>query len=61
MKRKCWGQIYVSDNALNRKLHEVRRALKEISNVVSIRTLYGTGFVLEVKEVQDSFYGRNAS
>ncbi|MFK7822840.1 MAG: response regulator transcription factor [Oligoflexales bacterium] len=50
MKRKCWGQIYVSDNALNRKLHEVRRALKEISQIVTIRTIYGTGFVLEVKE-----------
>ena len=50
MKRKCWGQIYVSDNALNRKLHEVRRALKEISQVVAIRTIYGTGFVLEVKD-----------
>ena len=50
MKRKCWGQIYVSDNALNRKLHEVRRALKEISQNVTIRTIYGTGFSLEVKE-----------
>lgn len=61
MKRKCWGQIYVSDNALNRKLHEVRRALKEISNRVSIRTLYGTGFVLEVKEESNQFLGRSAS
>lgn len=50
MKRKCWGQIYVSDNALNRKLHEVRRALKEVSPRLNIRTLYGTGFVLEVKK-----------
>ena len=48
MKRKCWGQIYVSDNALNRKLHEVRRALKEVSSIVNIKTLYGTGFTLEV-------------
>jgi len=61
MKRRCWGQIYVSDNALNRKLHEVRRALKEISDVVSIRTLYGTGFVLEVKEDHEPMYGRSAS
>lgn len=61
MKRKCWGQIYVSDNALNRKLHEVRRALKEISNNVTIRTLYGTGFVLEVKENQETYYHKNAS
>lgn len=51
MKRKCWGQVYVSDNALNRKLHEVRRVLKEISPCVNIRTIYGTGFVLEVKQM----------
>lgn len=51
MKRKCWGQIYVSDNALNRKLHEVRRSLKEISHLVNIRTIYGTGFIIEAKDV----------
>ncbi len=49
LKRKCWGQIFVSDNALNRKLHEVRRALKEVSDQVQIRTLYGTGVTLEFK------------
>lgn len=49
MKKVCWGQIFVSDNALNRKLHEVRRTIKELSAEVNIRTLYGTGFILEVK------------
>ena len=48
MKRRCWGQIFVSDNALNRKLHEVRRILKDLSTQVNIRTLYGTGFMIEV-------------
>jgi DNA-binding response OmpR family regulator len=48
MKRRCWGQIFVSDNALNRKLHEVRRILKDLSNQVNIRTLYGSGFMIEV-------------
>ena len=48
MKRRCWGQIFVSDNALNRKLHEVRRILKDLSSQVNIRTLYGTGFMIEV-------------
>jgi DNA-binding response OmpR family regulator len=50
IKRKCWGQIYVSDNALNRKLHEVRRILKEVSPSLNIKTVYGMGFVLEVKQ-----------
>ena len=48
LKRRCWGQVYVSDNALNRKLHEVRRIIKELSTRVEIKTLYGVGFVLEV-------------
>ncbi|MEI8025312.1 MAG: response regulator transcription factor [Pseudomonadota bacterium] len=48
MKRRCWGQIFVSDNALNRKLHEVRRIIKDLSTQVNIRTLYGTGFMIEV-------------
>lgn len=50
MKKRCWGQPDVSDNALNRKLHEVRRALSSLSAQVSIKTIYGTGFLLEVKE-----------
>ena len=50
LKRKCWGQVYVIDNALNRKLHEVRRSLKEISHQLRIRTIYGTGFAVEVKK-----------
>jgi DNA-binding response OmpR family regulator len=49
MKRRCWGQADVSDNALNRKLHEVRRALSSLSAQVSIKTIYGTGFLLEIK------------
>lgn len=48
MKRRCWGQIFVSDNALNRKLHEVRRTIRDLSSQVNIRTLYGTGFMIEV-------------
>lgn len=48
MKRKCWGQLHVSDNALNRKLHEVRKALLEISKHVSVQTVYGTGFSLRI-------------
>jgi DNA-binding response OmpR family regulator len=54
MKQRCWGQIFVSDNALNRKLHEVRRTIKDLSSQVSIRTLYGTGFMIEVKALKSS-------
>lgn len=48
MKRKCWGQAHVSDNALNRKLHEVRKVLQDISAQVNIKTVYGIGAVLEI-------------
>lgn len=49
MKRRCWGRENVTDNALNRKLHEVRRVLENISGQVIVKTIYGTGFVLEVR------------
>jgi DNA-binding response OmpR family regulator len=48
LKRRCWGQVFVSDNALNRKLHEVRKALKDIASDLQIRTIYGTGFTVEM-------------
>lgn len=50
MKRKCWGQLFVSDNALNRKLHELRRAIAELSSTVEIKTQYGKGFALVVHD-----------
>lgn len=49
LKQRCWPQMTVSDNALNRKLYEIRRRLKPISDCVNIRTIYGVGFVLEQK------------
>jgi DNA-binding response OmpR family regulator len=49
LKQRCWPQMTVSDNALNRKLYEIRRRLKPISDSVNIRTIYGVGFVMEQK------------
>ncbi len=49
LKQRCWPQMSVSDNALNRKLYEIRRRLKPISDSVNIRTIYGVGFVMEQK------------
>lgn len=49
LKINCWGQIKVTDNALHRKLHTVRRILKDVSPNVSIETKYGTGFYLSYK------------
>lgn len=47
LKHRCWPSADVSDNALNRKLYEVRRQLKQLSENINIRTIYGVGFVLE--------------
>lgn len=49
LKKRCWGQIAVSDNALDRKVYEVRRALKEIGSRVRLDTAYGVGFSMEVE------------
>lgn len=49
LKTRCWPQMAVSDNALNRKLYEIRRRLKPITDCINIRTIYGVGFIMEHK------------
>jgi DNA-binding winged helix-turn-helix (wHTH) protein len=39
----------ITDNALNRKIYEVRRTLRKLSEDVNIRTIYGLGFELSVR------------
>lgn len=53
LKRRIWGNISVSDNALDRKLFEVRKAIKNVSDTVEIRAVYGQGIVLRHKSFQD--------
>ncbi len=50
VKQKCWGTTNVSDNALNRKLFEVRHALTEIGSDLTIKTLYGSGYAIRKKD-----------
>lgn len=50
LKLRCWGPLKVSDGALDRKIYEVRRALEEIGGETTIRTAYGVGFGLEIRE-----------
>lgn len=50
LKLRCWGQVNVTDNALHRRLHAVRRLLKDVSDKVVIQTKYGVGFLLAVKD-----------
>lgn len=49
MKQLCWGDAEITDNALNRKIYEVRRTLRRLSENINIRTIYGMGFELQVR------------
>jgi DNA-binding response OmpR family regulator len=50
LKSRCWDQIAVSDNALDRKVYEVRRALRDVGSKIEVGTSYGIGFSLSVPE-----------
>jgi DNA-binding response OmpR family regulator len=47
LKKYCWGDFKVTDNALHRKLHSVRQYLKTVSDTVQVQTKYGVGLRLE--------------
>lgn len=47
LKAYGWPNMEVTDNALNRKLYEIRLRVNNLSAGINIRTLYGVGFVLE--------------
>lgn len=47
LKNPCWDHIAVSDNALDRKVFEVRRALADVGSRCAVGTAYGVGFFLE--------------
>lgn len=43
LKRKLWGDINVSDNALDRRISSLRRALKDVGEDSKIESIYGSG------------------
>ena len=51
LKGRIWGDIAVSDNAVDRKIFEIRRAIGDVSDTVEIRSLYGHGVELRNKLV----------
>lgn len=44
--QKVWGGMATSQNALNRKIHEARKAVKAVSDQVEIKSFYGKGIAL---------------
>jgi len=47
LKFSCWHQITVTENALDRKIYEVRKALTDVGSSLEIETIYGEGFILK--------------
>jgi len=47
LKRRVWGKFVVTDNALDRKIHELRDALEGLGSSVQLKNVYGKGFTLE--------------
>lgn len=57
LKRALWGHVKVTDNALDRRLHEVRAALKSVKSEVRIKASYGKGLKVEGPEAQEKAAG----
>ncbi len=49
LKRQCWGRVIVSESALDRKVHEVRKVIKALSKELELKTVYGKGIILQVQ------------
>lgn len=49
LAQKVWGGLTTSQNALNRKIHEARKAVKAVSDAVEIKSFYGKGIALRSK------------
>ena len=46
LKRELWGNVKVTDNALDRKIFEVRKAVKSVSSNMVLQSVYGRGIFL---------------
>jgi DNA-binding response OmpR family regulator len=53
IKRYIWGEIKISDNALDRKIFEIRKAVREVSGKAEIKSHYGKGITLQRKSHND--------
>ncbi len=50
LKRRLWGRILVSENALDKKLSCVRSLLQEVGSNICIRSIYGKGVALNLTD-----------
>lgn len=49
LKRHLWGGAAISDNALDRKIYEVRKLLRDVTDNVELKSVYGEGLKLRLK------------
>ena len=54
LKRKVWGDLTVTDNALDKRLYEIRTALKNINSGVKLQSNYRKGFGLVFGDIVES-------
>lgn len=53
LKYHCWQQVIVTENALDRKIYETRKALTDVGSILAIHTLYGEGFQLAMRKISE--------
>lgn len=49
LKRRVWGSVTVSDNAVDKKIHGLRTAIRDLTESVTIVAKYGEGIALMVE------------
>jgi DNA-binding response OmpR family regulator len=54
LKRFVWGDVKVTDNALDKKLYEVRQAIKEVTNTIKIESAYGKGIRIKLFKAEEN-------
>lgn len=52
IKRRVWGDLTVTDNALDKKIFDVRAAMRNVSEAVTLTTTYRHGFSLALTKSQ---------
>lgn len=57
LKRRVWGDLTVTDNALDKRLYEIRNALKNINSGVKLQSNYRKGFGLVFGDVPENIDG----
>ncbi len=53
LREELWGTLKVTDNALDRKMSELRKALRTVAPNTELISIYGKGVVLAKKGIAD--------